>query len=78
MLLLNYALAHSELGMCHFTTDLILVHSFGVITVVSILLLIAKIKEENVKRNIFNNTVSQTVYCWLFSFYMLEVKELAF
>ena len=32
MSLLHFALAHSELGISHFTTDLILVLSFAIVT----------------------------------------------
>ena len=51
---LNYlALAHSELGINHFTTDLILVLSFAVITALPMSLLRPQIREENVISNIF-------------------------
>ncbi len=53
MSLLNFALAHSELGISHFTTDLILVLSFSVITALPMSLLRQQIREENVKSAIF-------------------------
>ena len=46
---LNFALAHSELGISHFTKDLILVLSFAVVTALPMSLLRPQIKEENVK-----------------------------
>tara|TARA_Y100001968_G_scaffold308821_1_gene328049 strand:+ start:1433 stop:1603 length:171 start_codon:yes stop_codon:yes gene_type:complete len=55
MCYLNFALAHSELGISHFTTDLILVLSFAVVTALPMSLLRAQIQEENVKSNIFSN-----------------------
>ena len=53
MSLLNFALAHSELGISHFTTDLILVLSFATITALPMSLLRPQIQEENVKSSIF-------------------------
>ena len=53
MSLLNFALAHSELGISHFTTDLILVLSFAIVTALPMSLLRPQIKEEDVKSNIF-------------------------
>tara|TARA_Y100001968_G_C19162224_1_gene621419 strand:+ start:167 stop:334 length:168 start_codon:yes stop_codon:yes gene_type:complete len=55
MSLFNFALAHSELGISHFTTDLILVLSFAVITALPMSLLRPQIQEENVKSNIFKS-----------------------
>ena len=55
MSLLNFALAHSELGISHFTTDLILVLSFAVLTALPMSLLRPQIREENVKSNVFKN-----------------------
>ena len=55
MSLLNFALAHSELGISHFTTDLILVLSFAVVTALPMSLLRPQIREENVKSNVFKN-----------------------
>ena len=53
MTLINFALAHSELGISHFTTDLILVLSFAVITALPMSLLRPLIREENVKSKLF-------------------------
>ncbi len=53
MLNLSFALAHSELGISHFTTDLILVLSFAIVTALPMSLLRPQIKEEDVKSNIF-------------------------
>jgi len=53
---LNFALAHSELGLSHFTTDLILVLSFAVVTALPMSLLRPQIQEEKVKSNIFKST----------------------
>ena len=53
---LNFALAHSELGISHFTSDLILVLSFAIITALPMSLLRPQIKEENVKSNIFKSS----------------------
>ena len=51
---LNFALAHSELGISHFTTDLILVLSFAIVTALPMSLLRPQIQEGNVKSSIFN------------------------
>ena len=53
---LNFALSHSELGISHFTSDLILVLSFAIITALPMSLLRPQIKEENVKSNIFKSS----------------------
>ena len=53
---LNFALAHSELGISHFTTDLILVLSFAIVTALPMALLRPQIQERNVKSNIFKST----------------------
>ncbi len=53
---LNFALAHSELGISHFTTDLILVLSFAIVTALPMSLLRPQIQEKNVKSNIFNSS----------------------
>ena len=50
---LQFALAHSDLGISHFTTDLILVLSFAIVTALPMSLLRPQIQEENVKSNIF-------------------------
>ena len=50
---LTFSLLHSELGISHFTTDLILVLSFAIVTALPMSLLRPQIKEENVKSNIF-------------------------
>tara|TARA_Y100001968_G_C19068876_1_gene577333 strand:+ start:400 stop:567 length:168 start_codon:yes stop_codon:yes gene_type:complete len=55
MALLNFALAHSELGINHFTTDLILVLSFAIVTALPMSLLRPQIQEENVKSNVFKS-----------------------
>ena len=55
MSLLNIALAHSELGISHFTTDLILVLSFAIVTALPMSLLRPQILEENVKSSVFKN-----------------------
>ena len=52
---LNFALAHSELGISHFTTDLILVLSFAIVTALPMSLLRPQIQEENVKSSVFKN-----------------------
>ncbi len=57
MSFLNFALAHSELGISHFTTDLILVLSFAIITALPMSLLRYQIKEENVKSKVFKSTI---------------------
>ncbi len=51
-----FAFAHSELGISHFTTDLILVLSFAIVTALPMSLLRPQIKEENVKSNIFKSS----------------------
>ncbi|WP_320663959.1 hypothetical protein [Prochlorococcus sp. MIT 1223] len=48
------ALAHSELGISHFTSDLILVISFAVVTALPMSLLRPHIKEEAVKSSVFD------------------------
>ena len=53
---INFALAHSEFGISHFTTDLILVLSFAVVTALPMSLLRPQIQEDQVKSNIFNKT----------------------
>ncbi len=55
MSLLNFALAHSELGISHFTTYLILVLSFAIVTALPMSLLRPQIQEENVKSNVFKS-----------------------
>ena len=55
MSLLHFAIAHSELGISHFTTDLILVLSFAIVTALPMSLLRPQIQEENVKSNVFKN-----------------------
>ena len=50
---LNFALTQSELGLSHFTTDLILVLSFAVVTALPMSLLRPKMPEDKVKSNIF-------------------------
>ena len=49
----NFALAHSELGISHFTMDLILVLSFAVVTALPMSLLRPQIQEKNVKSSLF-------------------------
>ena len=56
MAYLNFALSHSELGISHFTTDLILVLSFAVVTALPMALLRPQIQEKNVKSRIFSST----------------------
>ena len=56
MSILHLALAHSELGISHFTTDFILVLSFSIVTALPMSLLRPQIQEENVKSNIFKST----------------------
>ena len=53
MFLSHIALAHSEFGISHFTTDLILVLSFAVITALPMSLLRPLIQEKNVKSSSF-------------------------
>tara|TARA_Y100001968_G_scaffold285298_1_gene285178 strand:+ start:910 stop:1077 length:168 start_codon:yes stop_codon:yes gene_type:complete len=55
MTLLNFALAHSELGISHFTTDLILVLSFATVTTLPMSLLRPQIQEDKVKSSVFKN-----------------------
>ena len=55
MSLLYFAIAHSELGISHFTTDLILVLSFSIVTALPMSLLRPQIQEENVKSNVFKS-----------------------
>ena len=55
MSLLHFAIAHSELGISHFTTDLILVLSFAIVTALPMSLLRPQIREENVKSNVFKS-----------------------
>ena len=55
MSLLNFALAHSELGISQFTTDLILVLSFAIVTALPMSLLRPQIQEDYVKSNVFKN-----------------------
>ena len=50
---LNIALAHSEIGISHFTSDLILVLSFAIVTALPMSLLRPQIQEDKVKSNIF-------------------------
>ena len=52
---LHFALTQSELGISHFTTDLILVLSFAIVTALPMSLLRPQIKEDNVKSNIFKS-----------------------
>ena len=56
MSLFNFGLAHSELGISHFTTDLILLLSFAIVTALPMSLLRTQIQEENVKSSIFKST----------------------
>ena len=56
MSILNFALAHSEFGISHFTTDLILVLSFAIVTALPMSLLRPQIQEKNVKSTIFKST----------------------
>ena len=53
MSVLNFALAHSELGISHFTTDLILVLSFAIVTALPMSLLRPQIQEDKVKSKVF-------------------------
>ena len=52
---LHFALTQSELGISHFTTDLILVLSFSIVTALPMSLLRPQIQEKNVKSNIFKS-----------------------
>tara|TARA_Y100001968_G_scaffold8503_1_gene7141 strand:- start:612 stop:776 length:165 start_codon:yes stop_codon:yes gene_type:complete len=47
------ALAHSDFGVSHFTTDLILVLSFAVVTALPMSLLRPHINESKVKSSVF-------------------------
>ena len=60
MSVLNFALAHSELGISHFTTDLILVLSFAIVTALPMSLLRPQIQEDNVKSNVFKSWEEKT------------------
>ena len=51
---LHFALAHSEFGISHFTTDLILVLSFSIVTALPMSLLRPHIQEKNVKSSVFS------------------------
>ena len=53
MTLLNFALAQSELGISHFTSDLILVLSFAIVTALPMSLLRPQIQEDKVKSSVF-------------------------
>ena len=53
---LQFALAHSELGIGHFTTDLILVLSFATVTALPMSLLRPQIQEDNFKSKVFKPT----------------------
>ncbi len=53
MFLSHIALAHAEFGISHFTTDLILVLSFAVVTALPMSLLRPHIQERNVKSSTF-------------------------
>ena len=55
MFYLNFALSQSELGIGHFTTDLILVLSFAIVTALPMSLLRPQIQEEKVKSNVFKS-----------------------
>ena len=55
MINLFFALAHSELGISHFTTDLTLVLSFAIVTALPMSLLRPQIQEKYVKSNVFNS-----------------------
>ena len=53
---LSFGLAHSALGISHFTTDLILLLSFAIVTALPMSLLRPQIQEKNVKSNIFKSS----------------------
>ena len=53
---LQFALSHSELGISHFTTDLILVLSFAIVTALPMSLLRPRIQEDNVKSDLFKSS----------------------
>ena len=55
MSLLNFALTQSEIGISHFTTDLILVLSFAIVTALPMSLLRPQIQEDNVKSKVFKS-----------------------
>ena len=55
MINLLFALAHSELGISHFTTDLTLVLSFAIVTALPMSLLRPQIQEKYVKSSVFNS-----------------------
>ena len=55
MSLLNFALAHSELGISRFASDLILVLSFAIVTALPMSLLRPQIQEDNVKSSVFKS-----------------------
>ncbi len=50
----TFALAHSELGISHFTGDLILVLTFAIVTALPMALLRPHIQEKNVKSSVFS------------------------
>ncbi len=52
---LYFALSHSELGIGHFTTDLLLVLSFAIVTALPMSLLRPHIQEKDVKSTIFKS-----------------------
>ena len=53
---LQFALAQADLGISHFTTDLILVLSFATVTALPMSLLRPRIQEDDVKSNIFKGS----------------------
>ena len=53
---LHFALTQADLGISHFTTDLILVLSFAIVTALPMSLLRPQIQEEDVKSNVFKST----------------------
>ena len=57
MTFLNFALAHSELGISHFTTDFILVISFAIVTALPMSLLRPQIQEDKVKSSVFQKQI---------------------
>ena len=56
MTILLFGLTQAELGISHFTTDLILVLSFAIVTALPMSLLRPHIQERNVKSSIFKST----------------------
>ncbi len=52
---LNFALSHSEFGISHFTTDLILLLSFAIVTALPMSLLRPQIQEDKVKSSVFKS-----------------------